>query len=889
MLLAFILIGAVIGASVEGGSGFIFGGVLGFLVGWVKQLSDRLSTLEAGAAPRRSQEAPDWEPPVRESVTPRTEQPQPVPAQGPGQEPLEPKPSGRPWESGGPEAIASAIAPWRALVRDIFERLKRWFTSGNLPVKVGVLLSLFGVAFLIRVAIDRQLFSLPIEYRLMGVGLFGIGLLMVGWRLRERRPGYALSVQGGGVAVIYLTTYAAFALYGLLPAGAAFGLLLIVTIAVGSLAVLQDSRALAVLGIMGGFMAPVLASTGAGNHVLLFGYYALLNAAIVGVSWFKAWRMLNVLGFIFTFAIGSLWGYEGYRAEHFATTEPFLVLFVLMYTIIPVLFAHRQPPDLRGFVDGTLVFGTPIVGFALQTRLVGDTEFGLALSAVVLSALYVALATFLHRRARDLRVLMESFFGLGMVFLTIAVPLALDARWTSVAWALQGAAMIWLAFRQQRRLALLAGAALQLLAGISYSEQPGFYSADTTPLLNGYFLGATLIALAGWFTSRSFDRGVTENPGGRLFRLVAWLSLGWGTVWWLWAGLMEIELRVPDVRELSASLIFIAATAGAAAYLARRLEWPRLNALGLLLLPAMTLGFLVSLVTQPHPFARFGWLAWPIAMGIHYAFLRYRESQFPRLITVLHAGAYWTLAALIASELMWQVDQIADGVWLSAAGILAGAFFVLVTLRAHDYLSWPVVAHWARYSGAGIGGVLLVVMVAVVGSNLTSPGDPSPLPYVPLLNPLALTSLSALFVACRWLLVNRQWREDSRVVALVVAFMSLFLLTMAVARGAHHWGGVPFELETLAESVVLQTSLSMAWGVTGLLGMIVGARFTRREVWIGGAALMAVVVLKLFLVELDNTGTVGRVVSFLGVGVLLLIVGYYAPAPPRAEREAEAA
>ena len=118
--------------------------------------------------------------------------------------------------------------------------------------------------------------------------------------------------------------------------------------------------------------------------------------------------------------------------------------------------------------------------------------------------------------------------------------------------------------------------------------------------------------------------------------------------------------------------------------------------------------------------------------------------------------------------------------------------------------------------------------------------------------------------------------------------MCLYLLTMAVARGVHHFAGVPFDLEILAESVVLQTSLSMVWGMTGLLGMVLGARFIRREIWIGGAALMAIVVIKLFLVELDNTGTVGRVVSFLGVGVLLLIVGYYAPAPPRVEREAEA-
>ena len=81
------------------------------------------------------------------------------------------------------------------------------------------------------------------------------------------------------------------------------------------LAVLQDARALAVLGIVGGFLAPMLASTGSGNHVALFSYYAMLNSAIFGIAWFKAWRVLNVLGFVFTFGIGSAVGRD-------ATTGP---------------------------------------------------------------------------------------------------------------------------------------------------------------------------------------------------------------------------------------------------------------------------------------------------------------------------------------------------------------------------------------------------------------------------------------------------------------------------------------------------------------------------------------------------------------------------------------
>jgi uncharacterized membrane protein len=193
----------------------------------------------------------------------------------------------------------------------LLTRVWRWFTTGNVPVKVGVVLSLFGVAFLVKEGIDRQWLVLPLEYRLMLVALFGIGLLVLGWRLRTKQRTYALSVQGGGIGVLYITIYASFAIYNLLPATLTFGLLVIVTAAAGVLAVAQDARALAVLGTLGGFLAPVLASTGSGNHVALFSYYALLDLAILGIAWFKAWRLLNVLGFVFTFGIGTLWGVTG--------------------------------------------------------------------------------------------------------------------------------------------------------------------------------------------------------------------------------------------------------------------------------------------------------------------------------------------------------------------------------------------------------------------------------------------------------------------------------------------------------------------------------------------------------------------------------------------------
>ena len=205
------------------------------------------------------------------------------------------------------------------------------------------------------------------------------------------------------------------------------------------LAVLQDSRSLAAVGVSGGFLAPILASTGGGSHVMLFSFYALLNFGILVVAWYKAWRVLNLLGFAFTFVIGLTWGARYYRPELFASTEPFLILFFVFYVAIAVLFALRQEATIQSRVDGTLVFGTPLIAFGLQTALVRDFEYGAAFSALALSSFYLLLAKVLFAKGRDnVPFLCETFIALGVVFGTLAIPLALDGHWTAAAWALEG-------------------------------------------------------------------------------------------------------------------------------------------------------------------------------------------------------------------------------------------------------------------------------------------------------------------------------------------------------------------------------------------------------------------------------------------------------------------
>lgn len=285
-------------------------------------------------------------------------------------------------------------------------------------------------------------------------------------------------------------------------------------------------------------------------------------------------------------------GVRNYEPRYFASTEPFLILFFLMFTLIGVLFAFRQPPKLRGYVDGTLVFGTPIICFSLQTALVKDIKYGLAISALLTSLFYVGLARFLWNRGNErlrqgMRTLTEAFLALGIVFVTLAVPLALSGRWTAVTWALEGAALIWLGVRQNRILPRNFGALLQLVAAFFFLA--GTHPADERIILfNGVYLGCLIISLSALFSSWYLYRAENLSEFEGFHHLLLFV---WGVIWWFGGGINELNYQLVPyyIYQNYAVLLFVGLSCAAMITLARRISWPIAAWPSLGLLPVMLL------------------------------------------------------------------------------------------------------------------------------------------------------------------------------------------------------------------------------------------------------------------------------------------------------------
>ena len=772
--------------------------------------------------------------------------------------------------------------------------LWNFFFGGNTLVRVGIFVLFIGVAFLLKYAADQGL--VPVELRLTGVAIGGIVLVVLGWRLRKKREGYALMLQGGGIGILYLTVFAGLRIFKLLPPELAFFLLAGIAFFSAVLAIVQDSKALAITGAAGGFLAPILASTGAGSHVALFGFYAVLNAGILFIAWFKAWRELNLVGFAFTALIGLAWGTDRYRPDYFATTEPFLILFFLMYVAIAVLFALRQSPKLTHYVDGTIVFGVPLVVFGMQAAMVKDMPFVTAYSALSLGAFYLTLATVLNAKKRDsLRLLVESFLALGIGFVTLAVPLALDARWTSAVWAVEGAAIVWVGVRQNRLLARAFGMLLQIAAGLAFLSRFN-HAVDPQhllPVLNANYLGCVMVSVAALFIN--FYASRRQDVVGQLELQVTRALFVWGALWWLGGGVMEIERHLRGGAEWIAELIFIAASCAVFALLWQRLKWDMARYAALALLPLMMMILVGMLANNArHPFANHGYLGWVIAFTVHLWVLRlhhgFKDAQWREW---WHAVGFWLLVFVASWELGWQIDHYVEGkrVWpLIAWAVVPGVLIALFAARGAQ-LGWPVQAHRRGYLYLGALPVAVFLLCWIVAANFLSNGNPAPLPYVPLLNPLDIAQFGALLALVIWYLLVRRMdiagvKLPSTKTALILLGVVLFIaLNGVLLRTLHHYAGVPFRFSRMMDSTLVQAAFSLFWSLLALGAMFFANKRGLRALWFVGAALLAVVIAKLALVDLSNTGTVERIVSFIGVGVFCVVIGYFAPVPPKWKTE----
>ena len=313
--------------------------------------------------------------------------------------------------------------------------------------------------------------------------------------------------------------------------------------------------------------------------------------------------------------------------------------------------------------------------------------------------------------------------------------------------------------------------------------------------------------------------------------------------------------------------------------LPNRLNWKELFQTTLAFLPLFALHFIGYHLE--HLWTAAAALSLAAATVLNFVILNNRRTNAPiglHKLNIILIGILWSLwSGMYAGELV-------DGVWsqLSWLAVPLIMWVVLHTQRQRGFFR----RHQAAYQHFALPIAALAAASWMIWTNFSTPFQPAPLPYIPLLNPLELACAGMLWFALKSLpeALPLQYR---RVNAPGVAALAFMVISAGVMRLWHFYDGITWRLDIMLQSFGLQASLSVVWAVTAIILMVYGNRRKLRPFWITGAALMAIVVVKLFLIELANSGGIARIASFIIVGVLLLLVGWFAPVPPKGDEKEE--
>ncbi|HWS88851.1 MAG TPA: DUF2339 domain-containing protein [Pyrinomonadaceae bacterium] len=406
------------------------------------------------------------------------------------------------------------------------------FIGGTVFSWVAVIAVAIGVAFILKIAFDNDWISPTV--RVVFGGLAGLALLGVAERLRRRGlRQYAYVLSGGGVLILYLSVYAAYEFYRLLSQPAAFLLMTAVTAVAVLLSVRLDALPVAVLGLVGGFLTPVLLATGQDNQVALFTYVSLLDAGVLAVAYFKRWRVLDFLSFAATTLMTLGWAFNYYDKGKLWTTLVFLSLFFVVYSLLS--FFHNVLPRRRSrWFDVALLASnaTAYFGFCywMWTDALYD-EAAPATQAMLVALFFGALFYAARGRCPADRLLAHAYVGAAVTFLTAAVAIQLELQWVTIVWAVEGLMLTWAGLRAPEpaaRRAAVAVFAVALLHWLGFDAAQYAFSPQTlaegrdnfVPLLNARALSclALVSSLAGaaWlYRGHAVADGGEGEVGGR--------------------------------------------------------------------------------------------------------------------------------------------------------------------------------------------------------------------------------------------------------------------------------------------------------------------------------------------------------------------------------------
>jgi len=373
--------------------------------------------------------------------------------------------------------------------------------------RIGIAAVLIGVSYFLKFAFENNWIG---PAGRIAIGLIS-GIAVILWSERFRDRGYRIfsySLKAVGIGVLYLSLWASFQVYHLMPSGVVFACMLIVTVTTCAMAISQDAEILAVFAMIGGFSTPLLLSTGENREIALFSYAMLLNLGMLVLVYFKPWRRLLFLAFLGTLILYVGWYVSFYSRPQLAPTLTFATLFFAAFAAGSILMLRQEQgagtmPLILSFVNAATYF------FQAYAMIYDVSHAAMAWFSLAMAAVYLLLNRLRPRATEpagehNLR-LMHLALAVGLV--TVAIPIRLDTNWITIGWFIEAGLLLWIGGRIKSDLlnvfaltALVLGVVRLLLI-----DNFEFTRLIFNPRMAVYSIAIAVLAFAAYQASRRDD------------------------------------------------------------------------------------------------------------------------------------------------------------------------------------------------------------------------------------------------------------------------------------------------------------------------------------------------------------------------------------------------
>lgn len=742
----------------------------------------------------------------------------------------------------------------------LLQQIQQWIFHGNPVLKVAIMVLVVGIILLLRFASEH--WQLELAFQLAGMAIICTAVSGLGYRLLANNRGFGLGLEGLGMAGLCLCLF--FAYYNQLIVSLGLASLLFIGLMLSTvwLSLRQQSIELALMAMLIAYIAPFTLPVRQISSVELLAYYWIINLAVAILSSLRPWKVLTQITFLLTVVIATAYALLHPHAEKLQ-----LLILILAHSVIFIWLGFRYSQllakqDLQQFklnpvLDIALIFGAPMVAYGLIYLIYfQDRSWQASLSfmfVLVYATLYV-----LAKRMQSIAIIAQSYFSLMLIFIAFIPPILLEGYWSVMGWSIEAILIFMFALERRSTVGRYLALALSIVAGLS-----GVYYwvvDEQVPRLLYWCLSIVGLKMVLIANARSVYREQYDLPMLLLHMLQMLCSVS--LLLWLMTDFWSLHQPEAKLLLLVAGVLLLLN------------EWMyRVDAAWswLLMKSAAIIPLLLYAFSSLSLYYVAGQLVWPSAMQ------RWLFVVAALLMSAVFLRSKVPLAQ--ARELSSLAVLISLG--MASLGLIPSMPYVSVVIFPVALVLWSwlhrssqsdIRSIWQSHSN------LVLIALWIVCSQLFSQSAFS-LYLLPIINPFDAVSLVMLLCFLWMLTLQLQTRIDRGIVAVMAVLSVLWLSSYILLRALHVYFATPYNALSLWQDATVQFSLTLLWVSLAFVTMTIATKKSIRALWVLGASLLVIVTLKLVLLDLSHIGTLLRVFSFLGSGLIMLIIAYIAPIP----------